>query len=77
MLFSCVLQQELIEKCIMQQLKKGLNYCAVYVFRLQIHFFPCLLSNPVNKRLWFIGQSTTPIASALLCIPVIPINELC
>lgn len=38
MLFPCVLQQELIEKYIMQSLKKGLNYVADSVFRLQMHF---------------------------------------
>lgn len=38
MLFPCVLQQELIEKYIMQCLKKGLNYFAAYVFRLQMRF---------------------------------------
>lgn len=61
----------------MQRLKKGLNYLAAHVFRLQMHFFPSLLSNLVNKRLWFIGQSVTPIASSVLCIPVIAINALC
>lgn len=38
MLFPCVLQQELIEKFIMQCLKNGLNYFADYVFRLQMYF---------------------------------------